>query len=203
MVSEGVILPVGGVILEPIPVARVLWVKALSALDERRLLRPNSACSIAGVVVVHGWLPPVARHGGRCRSVARWGLLSPRGGGQYYAGCQGSSHGCWFWLLAADRGGWHCMAIVSSARDCVGGRRLQQRHQGKTRFAADRGGLLSLARRLQCGTSSEDGADDNSACWHDGGGCVRGWATRCCRPAGADHLLLMGGLETGQHYSSS
>ena len=90
----------------------------------RRLLRPNSACSIAGAVVVHGWLSPVARHGGRCRSVARWGLLSPRGGGQYYAGCQGSSHVCWFWLLATDRGGWHCLAIVSSARDCVGGRRL-------------------------------------------------------------------------------
>jgi len=30
-----------------------------------------------------------------------------------------------------------------------------------------------------------------------------GGATRCCRPAGEDHLLLMGGLETGQHYSSS
>ena len=28
-VSEDVVLPVGGVILEPIPIARVLWVKAL------------------------------------------------------------------------------------------------------------------------------------------------------------------------------
>ena len=162
-----------------------------------RFLRPNSACSIAGVVIVHGWLPPVARHGGRCRSVARWGLPSPGGGGQYYAGCQGSSHGCWFWLLATDHSGGHCMAIVSSARDCVGGRRLQQRHQGKTRFAADRGGLLSVARRLRCGTSSEDGADDNLACWHDGGGCVRWWGNEMLSSGGRGSSASDGRLGNG------
>ena len=166
------------------------------------MLRPNSACSIAGAVVVHGWLPPVARHGGRCRSVARWGLPSPRGGGQYYAGCQGSSHGCWFWLLAADRSGGHCMAIVSSVRDCVGGRRLQQRHQGKTRFAADCDSLLYLTRRLRCGTSSEEDADDNLACWYDGGGYVRGWCNEMLSSSRRSSSVLMGLLETGQHYSS-
>jgi len=35
-----------------------------------------------------------------------------------------------FGLLVADRGGWHCLAIVSAAWDCFKGRCLQhQRHR--------------------------------------------------------------------------
>jgi hypothetical protein len=156
----------------------------------RHLKRPISACGIAGVNVGHGWLLPVARQGGWCGWLAGRRLPSPRGGGQNYAGSQGMSHGCRLGLLAADHGGWCCLAIANAVWDCVGGRRLQQRHHGKTRFVVDCGGLVRLARQLRRITSSEDGAYDNLACWHDDGGCVCRWcATSCCRPTGAGRLF--------------
>jgi hypothetical protein len=77
---------------------------------------------------------------------------------------KGLRSGVGFWLLAADRGGWRCLAIASAVWDNVGGRRSQQRHRGKPRSAADCGGLLCIARRLRYGTSSKDGADDNLGC---------------------------------------
>jgi hypothetical protein len=55
------------------------------------------------------------------------------------------SHVYRLWLLAADRGGWCCLATVSVVRDCVKGRRLRYRHHGATWLAADCGGWCCLA----------------------------------------------------------
>jgi len=107
-----------------------------------------------------------------------------------------------FGLLAADRGGWHCLAIVSAAWNCVDGRRLWHQHHGTTWLAADYGGSFSFARRLRCGTSSEDGASDNLVCYHGGSGWYAGFATRCYRPEGVVRLS-MEIVEVGHHCSSS
>ena len=66
-----------------------------------------------------------------------------------------------------------------------------------TRFAADYGGLLSLNRRLQCGTSSEDDVDDNLACWDDDGGWVRRWRNEMLSFGGRGSFVMMVFLETG------
>ena len=106
-----------------------------------------------------------------------------------------------FGLLAADRGGWHCLA-VSAAWDCVEGRRLRHQHHGTTWLAADYGGSFSFARRLRCGTSSEDGASDNLVCYHGSSGWYAVFATRCCRPEGVVRLSTEI-VEAGHHCSSS
>ena len=107
-----------------------------------------------------------------------------------------------FGLLAADRGGWHCLAIVSAAWDYVERRRLRHQRHGTTWLAADYGGSSSLAWRLRCGTSSEDGASDNLVWYHGGGGWYTGFATRCCRSKGVVRLST-GIVEAGLHCSSS
>ena len=66
-VSEDIVLPVGGVILEPIPIARVLWAKALFIFERattelsassppwrRRFAETQLSCGIDGVAVGHG-----------------------------------------------------------------------------------------------------------------------------------------------------
>ena len=106
---------------------------------------------------------------------AKWVWPSSSGGIRSYGGGRRLSHVCRLWLLAADHGGWRCLAIASAVWDCVERRRSQHRHRGKTWFAADCGGLLCIAQRLRCSTSSKDGANNNLFCWHDGGGCMRGW----------------------------
>ena len=72
-------------------------------------------------------------------------LLRSRCGVRSFGGGRRLSHVCRLGLLAADHGGWCCLAIVSAAGDCVEGRRLRHRHQGMAWLADDRGGLLSLA----------------------------------------------------------
>jgi hypothetical protein len=62
--------------------------------------------------------------------------------------------------------------------------------------------LSTLALRLWCGSSSEDGASDNLVCYHGGGGWFTGFATRFCRPKGVVRLS-MGIVEAGHHCSSS
>jgi len=114
----------------------------------RRLQRPISACGFAGVAVVRGglcrWCGKAAGAGGwlegGCRVLMAAAKIMPA--------AKGLRSGVGSWLLAADHGGWRCLAIASVVWDCVGGRRSQQRHCGKTRSAADCGGLFCIARRL-------------------------------------------------------
>ena len=73
------------------------------------------------------------------------GVADPSWRWATYVGGQGSLHGCRFWLLAADRGGWCCVATVSAAWDFAEGWRLWLQHHGMTWLAADCGGLSSLA----------------------------------------------------------
>jgi hypothetical protein len=134
---EGVVLPVGGVILEPISSA---WVSPcenpVHLLDEqrRRFWRRylvegvvggdtswpgggRTAIGVAGRLGAGGELKGVAELMRR-RPTSCWrpGVASCLSGG----------------LLAADCGGWHCFAVVSAAWDSVGGRRLQHRQGGTT-----------------------------------------------------------------------
>jgi hypothetical protein len=96
-------------------------------------------------------IPPRGKLEGCCRAHAKAVAVLVAG-----RGC----HMVAGWLLAAYRGGWRCLAIVSAAWNCIRGRRLRQRHRGMTRLATDRGRLLSLAGPTWCGTMSEDGASD-------------------------------------------
>jgi len=59
---------------------------------------------------------------------------------------RGCRMGIGFGLLAADRGGWHCLAIVSAAWDCVEERHLQLQCHGTTWLASDYGESFGLAR---------------------------------------------------------
>ena len=136
-VSEGVVLPVGSVISEPIPSARVsIGENPAHLLDEqrRRLWRRylvegvvggdtswpgggRTAIGVAGRLGAGGELKGVAELMRR-RPTSCWrpGVALCLSGG----------------LLAADCGGWHCFAVVSAAWDSVGGRRLQHRQGGTT-----------------------------------------------------------------------
>ena len=73
------------------------------------------------------------------------------------------------WLLAVDRGGWRCVAIVSAVWDDVKGRRLRHRHQGMTWLAADRGGLFSLAELSGALHRRKTAQATSLACGHGGG----------------------------------
>ncbi|RCV12843.1 hypothetical protein SETIT_2G300200v2 [Setaria italica] len=65
-------------------------------------------------------------------------------------------------VARADHIGWHCLATVSAAWDCVGGRRFRQRHCGTNRLSGSRR-VAQLGWTTWCGTSSEDGASDFSS----------------------------------------
>ena len=124
-----------------------------------RLLRPNSALALLvttahgrplSVVASSGLVQVGELHRGRkARAVAFAPLVAVRG-------FLTSS----IWLLAADLGGWRCLAAVSAVRDNVRRRRLRHRHRATTWLAADCGGWLSSAGLLRCDSSSEDGASD-------------------------------------------
>ena len=73
------------------------------------------------------------------------------------------------WLLAADRGGWRCMATVSAAWDDVKGLRLRQRHQGTTWLVADRGVSFSLAELSGALHRRKTAQATSLACGHGGG----------------------------------
>jgi len=100
-----------------ITVVRVLWVKTLSVLDERRrrLRRRHLLGGVAFrdpsrpaalLVSPRSW---VASAGGAARRLVlvdgSKGVADPSWRWPTYAGGQRSSHGCRFWLLAADRDG--------------------------------------------------------------------------------------------------
>ena len=122
-------------------------------------MRPNSALAFPvttahgrplSVVVSHGLVQVGELHGGcKARAVAFTPLVAVRG---YLTSS--------VWLLAADRGGWRCLAAVSAVRDNVRQRRLRHRHRATTWLAANCGGWLSSAGLLWCDSSSEDGASD-------------------------------------------
>ena len=125
----------------------------------RRLLRPNYTLALP-VTTAHGrplrwWCRTVlcrlASFMGVCKAcvVAFAPLVAVRG-------FLTSS----VWLLAADRGGWRCLAAVSAVRDNIRRRHLRHRHRATTWLAADCGGWLSSAGLLRCDSSSEDGASD-------------------------------------------
>ena len=148
----------------------------------RRFQRPISACGNAG----SSWLWVASADGAARRRMQMVKTLSTFGRAMAAPSASLppwrrrlrrpiSACGIAGWLLAADRGGWRCLAIASAVWDCVGGRRSQHRHRGKTWFAADYGELLCIAQRLRCDTSSKEGVNDNLFCWHDGGDCMRGW----------------------------
>jgi len=101
-------------------------------------------------------------------------LLSSRGGVRGFGGGWRLSHVCRLLLLAADHGGWCCLAIVSAAGDCVEGRRLWHRYHGTTWLAADRGSLLSLAGFSDAVHRRKMAQATSSACWLDCGGHARG-----------------------------
>ena len=131
MASEGIILPVGSVMLEPIPSARVSpGENPVHLLDERRQ-RFWRRYLVEGVV------------GGDTLGQAAEGLLMAwRGGSVQVASSKGIAelmprrpNSCWrpgvasclsSWLLAADCGGGHCFVAVGAAWDSVRGRRLRQ-----------------------------------------------------------------------------
>lgn len=94
------------------------------------------------------WSPILARRwkdcrwcgtAARCQWRARRGLSSSSDGDRNHVGGRGLSHGCWCWLLAADCGGWRCLATINAAWDCIIWRRLQHQHRGMTWLAADYG----------------------------------------------------------------
>jgi len=103
----------------------------------RRLQRPISACGFAGVAVVRGglcrWCGKAAGAGGwlegGCRVLMAAAKIMPA--------AKGLRSGVGSWLLAADRGGWRCLATVSAVWDYVGGQGLRHQHRGTTRFAAN------------------------------------------------------------------
>jgi hypothetical protein len=101
-------------------------------------------------------------------------LPSPRDGVRSHGGGRRVSHVYRLWLLEADHGDWRCLAPVSGARDCVEGRCLLHRHHGMTCLVADRGGLLSLAGLSGMVHRRKILQAMSSACWHGGGGHVRG-----------------------------
>ena len=68
---------------------------------------------------------------------AQWGLLNSAVATEIMLETRGCPMRVGFGLLAADRGGWHCLAIVSAAWDCVEGRRLRHQRHGTTWLAAD------------------------------------------------------------------
>ena len=133
---------------------------------------------------------------------AQWGLLNSAVATEIMLEIRGCRMRVGFGLLVADRGGWHCLSIVSSAWNCVEGRRLRHQRHGTIWLAADYGGSFSFARRLWCGTSSEDSASDNLVSYHGGGGWYAVFATRCCRPEGVVRLSTEI-VEAGHHCSSS
>ena len=57
---------------------------------------------------------------------------------------KGLRSGVGFWLLAADRGGWRCLAIASAVWDNVGGQCSQQRHRGIAGLATAAAGCSTL-----------------------------------------------------------
>ena len=169
MASEGVVLPVGGVILEPIPYARVATGEnPVHLLDEqrRRLWRRYLVEGVVGgdtswlgggrtAIGVAGRLGA----GGKLKGVAE--LMRRRPTSCWRPGvalCLSS------WLLAADCGG--CTALQLSVR------RGTVSEGGA--YGNDKVGRLGLQRivvggpatlwLLWCGPSSEDGASDNLSC---------------------------------------
>lgn len=81
----------------------------------------------------------------------------------------------WVSVLAACSGS-RRLALLGNYQYSVGLRQrtvLAASTSWMTWLAADYGRLLSHARRLQCGTSSKDGASNSLACWLGGRGCVR------------------------------
>ena len=73
----------------------------------------------------------------------------------------------------ANRGGWRCLAMVA-AWDYGRERRLRQWHRGTTRLTADGGGFLSLAGPSSAVHRRKMAQATSLACWHGGGGYVRG-----------------------------
>lgn len=74
-------------------------------------------------------------------------------------------------LLAADRGGWCCLATVSAVWDYIEGR-----YHETTRLAADCVGFLRFAGLLRCDTSSEDSASNYFDLLTQRWRHVRGWS---------------------------
>ena len=84
------------------------------------------------------------------------------------------SHGCRLWLLAADRGGWHCLATVSAVWDDVGRRRSRHQHSGTTWLAVDRGELLITDGLPGAVHRRKMALAIASVCWRGDGGCACG-----------------------------
>lgn len=126
--SEGVVLPVGGVIKEPHPCCTGSL--ACPPLDggafggvtslEASFAETHLSLWLCRCRRGQGWPLPVVRQGGWCRRLARRGLPSPHGGGQNYARSQGSSLGCRF--LAACSGP-RRLALLGNCQCGVGLRR--------------------------------------------------------------------------------
>jgi len=167
---EGVVLPVGGVILEPIPSARVsLGESPVHLLDERRrrLWRRYLLESVVGRDT--SWLGGGKPSGGLAGRFGAGGELE--GGCLALAavtkiilateGCHKDVGSCYLQWTAAVDIAWQFISVVW---DCVEMRRLRHHHRGTAWLALDCGRLLSFARQLRCGTSSKDGASDNLAC---------------------------------------
>ena len=97
---EGVLLPVGGIILEVIPSDRFpLGENPVHLLDKRQW-RHWCRYLLGGVVGgdngrLAGGLTGRLDEGGELKG----GLPSSCSGDQIHVGARGSSHGCWFWLL--------------------------------------------------------------------------------------------------------
>jgi len=127
--SEGVVLPAGGVISEPIPFARVspglstCWTNDGGAFDVATLLKALLVETLLGQAAEglplawRGGSMQVASLKGVAELMRRRPTLCRRPG---VASCLSG------WLLAADCGGWHCFAAVGAAWDSVRGRRLRQ-----------------------------------------------------------------------------
>ena len=131
--SEGVAIPVEGVILDPILSARASQGENhVHLLDERRW-RLWRCYLVEGVIGGDTSWPG----GGRPTA----GVAGRLGAGGELEGAAElmwrPPFSCWRpgvasclsgWLLAADCGGWHCFAAVGAAGDSVEGRRLRQQH---------------------------------------------------------------------------
>ena len=169
--SEGVVLPVGGVISEPIPSARVsMGENPVHLLDEqrRRLWRRYL---VEGIVGGDSSWP-----GGRRTATGVAGRLGASG--ELKGGCR--AHAAATNVVLATGGLPHVCRVGCLQRTAAAGTALQLSVRRGTASEGgacgnDKVGRLGLQRivaggpatlwLLRCGPSSEDGASDNLACW--------------------------------------